>query len=155
MKDFTPLDWIRFSFEILGALVTLYGIYKIVRSKWFILSWRTVRKAAEKTVSELNQKNINPQLIVGISRGGAIFGSLISAHLGYRPLLAITAEHKWQNNQREDRLLIQDMSIKKPYLKSVLIVEASTKSGNSISSFIEEFKKLGAKKNYHCQYCST
>ena len=70
--------------------------------------YHVARKAA-KTIADKIKKSddANPDLIVGIGRGGAIFGSLLSYRLENTPLLIVDRTYSWNptTNTREDGIL--------------------------------------------------
>lgn len=108
------------------------------------LSWKFVEKAAKKIAEEMTAENFSPTLIVGIGRGGAIMGALISGSLGHRPLVVIDRKYTWKEGDRfEDMIFPIDLPI--ILLEKILILSGEVHSGNTMKCYFEHFKKLGAK----------
>ena len=121
----TTLEWLSLILTIVGAVSSILYLYELYNRRRRI-RWSRVKKAARHTVEKMNRDSFNPTLIVGISRGGAIFGALVSGALGYRPFIAVTARHNWEKNERSDELIFKKLNMKKELLESVLIVVLTT-----------------------------
>ena len=100
------IDLIGLVLSIVGGLSSVWYIYeKLVPIRR--LSWRSAQKAALKITSEMVRDGFLPTLIVGIGRGGAIMGAMISGCLGHRPLVVIDRKYVWVEGRRNDDLLLR------------------------------------------------
>lgn len=126
---------------ILGAVSSVWFLYEKL-SKRYRLSWRFAEKAVEKLVRKMMSDNFSPTLIVGIRRGGAIIGALISGELGHRPLIVIDRKYKWEEGRRITDM-VQRLKINFG-LEAVLVVSGKVHSGNTMRLYYDYFKSLGA-----------
>ncbi|MEM3592967.1 MAG: phosphoribosyltransferase family protein [Candidatus Micrarchaeia archaeon] len=136
--------------EIIGLILGLIGA---ISSLWYIyekllpgrrLSWRFAQKAAKRIAEELTADDFSPTIIIGISRGGAIMGALISGCLGHRPLVVIDPKYTWKEGYRFDDMIF-NVDIPQNFLEKVLLVSGEVHSGNTMKFYYEHFKKVGAK----------
>ncbi len=109
------------------------------------LSWKFAEKKAQEISNLLIEDSFLPTLIVGIGRGGAILGAMISGCLGHRPLLVVDREYKWKVEGREEDMLFS-VNIPEMYLKKVLIVSGEIHSGGTMKVYYRYLKLLGAKE---------
>ncbi len=104
---------------------------------------------AEEKIKEIKEKLISdqyfPTLIIGVGRGGAVVGALLSGCLGSIPIIVIDRIYKWDDTGRKDKMLISDIDLSN-YSDKVLIVAGELHTGNTAKLYIEYFKKNGAKE---------
>lgn len=136
--------------EIIGLILGLIGA---ISALWYFweklfpirrLSWRFAERSAKRIAEELTADNFSPTLIIGIGRGGAIVGALISGCLGHRPLVVIDRKYTWREGDRFDDMIFP-VDIPQNFLERVLIVSGEVHSGNTMKLYYEHFKKLGAR----------
>jgi probable phosphoglycerate mutase len=141
----------KIAFEIIYLLLTVVGA---TASVWFFvdqvnklkkLSWRSAEKSAEIIASSLGSDDFMPSLIVGIGRGGAIFGAMISGCLGHRPLLVIDRKYTWIDGRRVDDLILK-LSLPEELLSKVLLVAGEVHTGNTMKLYYDHFIHIGAKE---------
>lgn len=133
---------IRIILAVIGAISALcYFWEKLFPIRR--LSWKFTEKAAKRITEELTADNLSPTLIVGIGRGGAIMGLLISGCLGHRPLVVIDRKYTWREGDRFDDMIFP-VDIPQNFLEKVLIVSGEVHSGNTMKLYYKHFKKRGA-----------
>ncbi len=137
------LDIIVYVFSILGGVVSIITIYKWVLP-YRKVKWPTVEKGVIKLKEELIRDKYMPSLIVGIGRGGSIVGALLSGCLGHIPILVIDRVYDWQDNIRRDDLS-EEIKLSRN-LEKVLFVSGELHTGGTAKTYIEYFKKMGAKE---------
>ena len=134
--------------DILGIILGLIGA---ISSIWFLLDkllrrvrlrWRFVEKRVKEIGHKLIGDDFSPTLIVGIGRGGAIVGAMLSGVLGHRPLLVIDRTYEWRDGRRIDGIF-ENISISVG-LEKVLLVAGEVHTGNTMKLYYDYFKKLGA-----------
>ena len=119
------------------------------------LTW----KQAFETADEITQKLLDvrskdffdPTLIVGIGRGGAVFGSLISYELGELPILALDRYYNHHKDGRETKTMYP-FRIPKAYLKRVLLVAGESHTRETLKIFSDKLKEMGAGEVRNCVF---
>ena len=136
--------------EIIGLVL---GIIGAISALWYFwdklfpirrLSWKFAEKTSKKIAEEMTADNFSPTLIVGIGRGGAVMGALISGVLGHRPLVVIDRKYMWKEGDRVDDMIFP-INIPQNLLERVLLVSGEVHSGNTMKIYHKHFKELGAK----------
>jgi len=150
-------DFIIFSLSLIGALAS--GWYIIDRTfPIHRLSWRKAQKAAQRIKDKLIGDDYSPTLIVGIGRGGAIFGAMLSGCLGHRPLLVIDRKYIWSKGRRMDEMILK-IRLPGEMIEKILLVAGEAHSGNTIRMYYDDFIKIGAKEVrrtvFYCQVGCT
>ena len=112
-----------------------------------------MREATEKA-EDIAQRIINseesPTIIVGIGRGGAIFGSFISYHLHNTPILCIDREYDYQESRKAYPLFDFDFP---SYLKKrVLLVAGEIHTSGTMEKFRNHLLKKGAQEIKTCVF---
>ncbi len=130
-------------FGLIGTASSMWIFYEKL-SKRYRLRWGFAQKAVEKIVRRMIGDRFSPTLIVGIGRGGAIMGALISGELGHRPLIVIDRKYKWEEGRRITNM-VQRLRINFG-LESVLLVSGEVHSGTTMRLYYDYFKSLGAKE---------
>jgi len=139
----TYINIIGFILGIIGAISSLlYFKEKLFPIRK--LSWKFAEKAAKKIAKEMTADNFSPTLIVGIGRGGAIMGALISGALGHRPLIVLDRKYLWKDGDRIEDIIFK-INVPEDFLKKVLIVSGEVHSGNTMKVYCKYFRKLGSK----------
>lgn len=135
---------------ILGTISAIVGIISAVWYFWEKLfpmrkiGWSFAEKTAKKIGQEMTADDFSPTLIVGIGRGGAVMGALISGALGHRPLVVIDRKYMWIEGDRIEDMIFP-MSIPQDFLERVLLVSGEVHSGNTMKVYYQYFQKLGAR----------
>ncbi len=108
------------------------------------VSWSIVEGKIKELKENLIADQYFPSLIIGVGRGGAVVGALLSGCLGSIPLVVIDRIYKWGDNGREDSMLISEIDLSN-YNEKVLIVAGELHTGNTAKLYIEHIKASGAK----------
>jgi broad specificity phosphatase PhoE/hypoxanthine phosphoribosyltransferase len=143
-KNMDPLKIIGIVLGVIGALASLWFFYeKIIPIRR--LSWKSAEKAARNIAEKMAVDSFSPNVIVGIGRGGAIMGAMISGCLGHRPLLVIDRKYAWIEGRRVDDMFLH-LQIPPMYIEKVLLTAGETHTGNTTRLYYEYFRNLGAKE---------
>lgn len=117
--------------------------------------WSKAFKTAEAIAIELLDVNSNtfydPTMIVGIGRGGAVYGSLLSYQLGELPILALDRTYNHLDDGRETKTMYP-FRIPKAYLKRVLLVAGESHTKKTLKTFTNKLKELGAGEIRNCVF---
>lgn len=144
-------------YEIISLVLGLVGAAPVI---WYIwkrvfptrrLSWKSAEKSAKEIVAEMTADNFLPSLIVGIGRGGAIMGALISGALGHRPLIVIDREFKWNEEDRTEGIIFP-ISIPPDFLEKVLLVSGEVHTGRTMKMYYDYLGSIGAKSILRATY---
>ena len=118
-------------------------------------TWNKALKTSDvisKKLLDVNSKDFyDPTLIVGIGRGGAVYGSLISYQLGELPILALDRTYHHLKDGRETKAMYP-FRIPKAYLKRVLLVAGESHTKKTLKIFTDKLKELGAGEIRNCVF---
>lgn len=140
--------------NITALIGIILGVIGAISSIWFFydrlfpvrrLSWKRAQRAASRIAEQMAVHGFSPTLIVGIGRGGAIMGALISGCLGHRPLLVVDRKYVWKEGRRMDDMILR-MRIPLNLIEKTLLVSGETHSGNTMRMYYEHFQDIGAKE---------
>lgn len=134
---------ILYLFSILSGIVAILTIINLLKPSQRI-SWRKVEKGIKQFKEDLIKANYYPTLIVGIGRGGAITGALLSGTLGNVPIIVIDRAYDWVGKERKEGFC-ENIRIEKN-IDKVLLVAGELHSGNTAKKYIEYFNSMGAKE---------
>jgi len=133
---------------IIGGIVSIGTIIlwinksrKKIREK---ISWKRVEKGILRLKEDLITDKYYPTIIIGIGRGGAVIGALLSGTLGNVPIIVLDRIYKWENHVRNEGLF-EDIKLTKN-IDKVLIVAGELHSGNTAKKYTEYFEQMGAKE---------
>lgn len=130
-------------FAILGGLLCLYesvvALRRLVR-EWRRFSWDAILRATDKLHENITAKKFDPDMIVGLGRGGAIAAGLLAARFRQDPkgsgrVIPISAVDRVYlskpNGGRKDVVIvgIHHLDV---YGKNALILNADTYSGATL-----------------------
>lgn len=104
---------------------------------------RAVRKAVKTILVQIKKDEFVPSIIVGIGRGGGIFGSFISYQLYHTPIFIIDREYDRKTKKRKLKEEF-DFDIAAYYLDKVLLVAGEAHSGDTMEYYVNYLKKKGA-----------
>lgn len=136
------LEVIMYLFTIIGGAASIYMMYIFV-FPYKNISWRQAEKGARKMADLLIRDDYKPTIIVGIGRGGAVFGALVSGCMGNVPLLVIDRIFQWEENERKQKLFMNVILEKN--IEKVLIVSGDLITGNTAKTYKDYLKEQGAK----------
>ena len=106
-------------------------------------SMRVVKKAAIDVVKQIKDSQFVPSIIIGIGRGGGIFGSFISYKLYHLPVFVVDREYDWKTRKRKQNILF-DFEIPAFYMDKILLVAGEAHTGETITCFENYLRKNGA-----------
>jgi probable phosphoglycerate mutase len=136
--------------EIIGLIL---GIISAIAAFFFFkdkfipykrISWRYAEKSTERISQQMIKDEFIPTLILGIGRGGAVMGSLISGVLGHKSLCVIDREYTWVDGRRKDDMLLHT-TFPSEVIEKVLLVAGEVHTGNTMRKYYEYLKNIGAK----------
>ncbi len=133
---------------IVGIVSALASVGWWLYQRWLPyqrVSWRTAENTAKAIARQLALDKYMPTLILGIGRGGAIYGSLISGALGHVPLLVIDRKYEWKEIGRVSNLMLP-VKIQPEYLERVLLTAGAAHSGGTMRKYHEYLEHMGAKQ---------
>ncbi len=114
-------------------------------------AFKTAKEIAHKITNEDSNDFYDPTLIVGIGRGGAVYGSLISYQLGERAILALERKYKHLVEGRETTN-VYPIRIPKAFLKRVLLVAGESHTKETLKYFTNMLKGMGAGEIRSCVF---
>jgi broad specificity phosphatase PhoE/hypoxanthine phosphoribosyltransferase len=129
---------------VTGIVTFIWWLYE----RWLPyqkISWRKAEKSAEEVADKMNAHGFSPTIIMGIGRGGAIFGSMLSGALGHRALVVIDRKYKWTEEGRLDDMLFS-VKIPKEYTERVLLVAGEAHSGGTMRRYYDFLRHMGVKE---------
>jgi probable phosphoglycerate mutase len=137
------LDILGFVFGAVGVFATAVFLY----DRFFpfsTISWRYTEKTVVRMFNRMIQDEFSPTLLVGIGRGGAVLGSLLSGCFGHKPLLVVDRKYVWLDNERSEEVICA-FDLQPKYLENVLLIAGGVYSGNTMKRYHDIFRKMGAK----------
>jgi probable phosphoglycerate mutase len=146
----TVIETVMYLLAIIGGVASIWQII-IWLMPYRKVSWRQVEKGILKLREALINANYHPTLIIGIGRGGAVTGALLSGTFGNVPVIVIDRVYEWKNRQRSESFL-EEIRITKN-LERVLIVAGELHSGNTMKKYIAYFNELGAEQIKTLAFC--
>ena len=114
------------------------------------LRMRQATEKAEDIAQKIIDSRYSPTLIVGIGRGGAIFGSFISYHLHNTPILCIDRDYDYQENRKAYPLF--DFDFPKYLKKRVLLVAGEIHTSGTMDQFRKHLLKKGVQEIKTCVF---
>ena len=121
--------------------------------------WRHAYKYAEATAEVLRgegktkkaEELYEPTIIIGIGRGGAIYGSIFSYYMKETPLLALDRKYLFDNNgERIGEDWYYPIDIPKELLSKVLLIAGEYHSGKTMQIFKDRLTEIGAAEIRTC-----
>lgn len=116
--------------------------------------YSAAEKAAKKIAVEIkNSAKTTPDLIIGIGRGGAIFGSMLSYRLENTPILIVDRTYLWDSstNIREDGMIF-DFDFPQKFKGDVLVVAGEYHSGMTMANYCTYLRGIGVDNIKTCVF---
>lgn len=139
------LDWGPILFGIIGLIATILKVYSV----WVnirVLEWKSLEKYTKKVIKSMAKENYEPDMIVGIGRGGAILASLLSGNMVRKntkkniTIYCIDRIYKWEDDHRTE--------VENPYIQyeifeglHILLVAGDVVSGKTMTFYLEKLKE--------------
>lgn len=144
------IEILTYILSLVGLLATVYKTIEV----WINLrkfSWKDVENLSRKLIREISRDGFVPDVIVGIGRGGAITGALLSGNLPFPdkrqniPLLGVDRLYKWEKGCRIE--IKNEMINFHPLQgKKVLLVASDIMTGGTMEFFLEQLRDAGVKE---------
>lgn len=99
------------------------------------ITWKTVERGVVKLIKLIREDNFQPDVIVGLGRGGSIIGALLSGNLGVIPFTAIDRRYHWESKKRSVSIL--DFGPITLENKRVLLATAEPYTGETLRAAVE------------------
>ena len=135
------LDIVVYVFSILGGIVAVYSLITKIRP-YKRIRWKAVEKGVIKLRDKLIADNYWPTAIIGIGRGGAVIGGLVSGVLGHTRIVVLNRDYDWEEGIRSEKLY--DEITRETNLDRVLLVAGELHTGGSAKACVKYLKSLGA-----------
>jgi hypoxanthine phosphoribosyltransferase/transcriptional regulator with XRE-family HTH domain len=94
------------------------------------IPWEDVHEWTHELSAELRQARFDPDLVIGLGRGGAILGGLIAGALGLKPVTVLDMKHK-PGERPDERFIEGQLDLRKK--KSALLVQGEVRTGKSLA----------------------
>ncbi len=145
MKDI--LEWAGYVLAVIGFGATIYKTVEV----WLNLksfSWGDVDKYSKVLIKKISKDYFVPDIIVGIGRGGAIIGSILSGNITVPsnqkgkniPVLGVDRLYEWQHGARvEIKNEMVDFSPLEG--KKVLLVAGDIMTGGTIKFYAHQLEQ--------------
>ena len=76
---------------VVASFVAIFFFAAEMRER-FSFGWKHVNKLVRKLIDELRRSSFDPDLIVGVGRGGAILAGMLAGNMGQVPLAVLDTE---------------------------------------------------------------
>lgn len=141
------LDWVSY---FLSGIACLAGLYKAI-NVWLNLknfSWSDVDKYAKIVIKKISCDYFVPDVIVGIGRGGSIFGSILSGNINTPchkerniPILGVDRLYEWDHGERVE---IENKMVDFAPLggKKVLLVAGDVLTGGTMKFYVHQLEQI-------------
>ncbi|MFH1445510.1 MAG: phosphoribosyltransferase [Nanoarchaeota archaeon] len=117
-----------------------------LKGKCEVLSWERFHEASVKLGDIIKKSEFQPDIIIGLARGGWVPARNICDFLGVKDLISIKMEH-WGDTASKDGEAVMKYPVKVDLTdKNVLIVDDVTDSGESLHVSKEYVKTLNPAK---------
>ena len=144
----TIVEILTFVFAVIGLLGTAWKTIQIWRTSQE-LSWSDFERYTKDVIRGIKQDNFLPEIILGIGRGGAFVGGVISGNLHYEskqnerniPVLVVDRFYEWKSGRRVE--VPNNMVDLSPLRgKRVLLVAGDVLGGGTMKSFLDQLEKV-------------
>lgn len=126
--------------------LTLFGVSAVEK-----FTYDFAESKAKEIAKRIRKDHFTPSIIIGIGRGGAIFGSLISYNLKNVPILMLERKYTWVAKKRVDGMPFE-ITLPEEYLDDILIVAGEAHTGKTMKMFVNFFKNQGAQNVKTCVF---
>ncbi|GAB7049549.1 phosphoribosyltransferase [Catenuloplanes indicus] len=103
-------------------------------------SWRIVEQTMKESLAEIRRSGFDPDVIVGVGRGGAIVAGMLAGNLGHRPLFVIDTVLEKNDGVSEARIRYPDVM---PSLagKRILVAVGELYSGEDLKVAVKAVRE--------------
>jgi predicted kinase/hypoxanthine phosphoribosyltransferase len=128
--------------KVLGGLLVLYELGRVLFHlyvDWREFSWQKIEKAIDKLFDEISESAWEPDLIIGLGRGGTVVAGLLAARFRdstqYKhrmiPIASIDRFYLMKNKRRQD-IRITGFHTIDAFDKRLLLLTADLRSGGTL-----------------------
>ncbi|MET8044735.1 phosphoribosyltransferase family protein [Micromonospora sp. NPDC005215] len=72
----------------IAGLISIFFSIRLVRERNKI-SWRMVETCTRSLLEEIQASSFDPDVVIGVGRGGAILGGMLAGNMGHLPLFVV------------------------------------------------------------------
>jgi hypoxanthine phosphoribosyltransferase len=145
----SPSGIVAIVVPVLGVIAALIAIHQFVEERKAKrgFSWRDVERLIHKLLDSIRNDDFDPDLVLGVGRGGAIVAGIIAGNMGRLPLVCIDTESRREHGRTHCVIRFPNAV---PVLrdKRVLIVVGELYSGEDLRTamdFVARRKPAGFK----------
>jgi hypoxanthine phosphoribosyltransferase len=102
------------------------------------ISWEEVREWTHELRAILLRNEFDPDLVIGLGRGGAILGGMVAGALGLKPVGTLDMVHQ-PGAPKEDREIQGRLNLKD--VKKAVLVQGEVRTGRSMEEAIEKIEE--------------
>ena len=114
------------------------------------LTMKKAISAAKNVARNIEASEFEPTIIIGIGRGGSIFGSLISYNLYHTPIFSVDREYEWLEKRHDKMLFAFDIPIH--LTRRVLLVAGEAHTGGTMEAFTKYLRSIGVGEIKTCVF---
>jgi hypoxanthine phosphoribosyltransferase len=111
------------------------------QGRW--ISWGEVQEWAHELKAKLDRRGFDPDLVIGLGRGGAILGGMVAGALGLKPVGVLDMRHS-PNAPVGQRSIEGRLDLRG--IRRALLVQGEVRSGKSLEKAVEELRKKKSEK---------
>ena len=135
--------WIATVVGLIASLLALYEFAEKRRRK--AISWRRIDRIVVELVEEIERGSFNPDLIVGVGRGGALIAAMIATNIeGRIELACIDTDMSHDSAGRKHVHLRSPERLPDLIDRHILVVVAELYSGQDMRDAVNYLEKQGA-----------
>lgn len=135
------IEFVELAAAVTGLVIAAWAAYKspFVQGLFGRPTWFKVQQMANKIHRDISDSTFEPELIIGVGRGGAIAGSLISNFFGDRviPVAVFSVNHGSAGEP------MFEFSTPTNLPQRILIAEATYKTGDAATRLLDALKASG------------
>lgn len=141
------LEWVGYALAVIGFGATIYKTIDV----WLNLksfSWDDVDKYSKVLIKSISKDYFVPDIIVGVGRGGAIIGSILSGNIPVPanqkerniPVLGVDRLYEWQHGTRVE---IENKMVDFSPLagKKVLLIAGDVLTGGTMKFYVKQLEQ--------------
>jgi uncharacterized protein len=129
---------------ILGGVVAAIQLWKVVQERQGRFGWRRVTTGVRELIGKIQQANYQPDLVVGLGRGGFVVAGMLSGNLGIVTLAGLDRRYIWRDKHRQVKIV--DLGPINVVGRNVLLVVAEPWTGETLRKGFEYLMERGAKQ---------
>jgi hypothetical protein len=138
------LEGILAASTILGGVVAALEVWKVVQERQGRFGWHRVTAAVKRLIVKIQQANFQPDLVVGLGRGGFVVAGMLSGNLGIVTLAGLDRRYLWEGQHRQVKIV--DLGSLNVTGKKILLIVAEPYTGETLRKGYEYLQERGAKQ---------